>query len=138
MKNHHDKIIWAIILSETSHIFCCGLPIIFSILSLLTGFGIMAALPPQLVFIHDILHKYEPAMILFSASVLLLGWGFYFYAKHMEEKQHNHDCCAHHAQPEKTASKILIIATVLFVVNVSVYFGIHRHGAPIEIHDNHE
>lgn len=64
-------------------------------------------------------------MIVTSGIVLLLGWAVVVYSRKV-------DChstgCAHGAcAPKKNrANMILKIATILFVVNVVIYFGVHR------------
>lgn len=137
MKNHHNKLVWAVILSEASHVFCCVLPTLFSLLSLLSGLGLIVTMPTGLVHIHELLHHYELHMILFSAIVLIFGWWFYFYSK-------KHDChqtgCDHRSciPQKKRARKILIAASILFAINVSVYFGIHRTAMPFMIENRHE
>jgi len=116
---------WAVIASEGMHIFCCVLPTLFSLLGLLAGLGVVAALPPSMIAFHDFMHDWEIPMIATSGAVLLLGWAVVIYSQKM-------DChstgCAHGAcAPKKSrANMILKIATILFVVNVVIYFGVHR------------
>ena len=125
IRKHQNKLIGAIIVSEMSHIVCCGLPIFFSILSLLSGLGLVSALPSSFVWLHDVLHHYELPMLIVSALILGLGWLALWYA----EKMDCHETGCHHepcTPRKKTASKVLIVATILFAINISVYFGIHR------------
>src|SRR5262245_42082343 len=83
----------AIIISEASHIFCCVLPTVFSLVSILSGAGIITTLPHGWVELHEVLHAYEIPMIVFSAAVLALGWGLHYYVEHMgPHEQHKH-CC---------------------------------------------
>ncbi len=123
---HQKKVLWAIVLTEMSHVFCCVLPTLFSLVSLLAGVGIIVTLPGWLGSLHNIMHGYELAMIIFSACVIMLGWAFHFYS--YKEDCHDHGCGHKPCGPTKRrANKILIAATMLFVVNIVIYFGAHRH-----------
>lgn len=116
---------YAVIASEGMHIFCCVFPTVFSLLGLLAGLGVMAALPPSMIAFHDFMHAWEVPMIVASGLVLVLGWAVVFYSRRV-------DChstgCAHGAcAPQKNkAHMILKIASILFVLNVIIYFGVHR------------
>ena len=125
-EKHQKKLFWAILISEASHIFCCVLPTIFSVISVLVGLGIVATMPGWLAGFHDLMHGWEMPMIMLSAGVVALGWGVHFYSL----KYDCHDVGDCHHGPcgpkKRRASKILIAATVLLLVNVSVYFGVHR------------
>ena len=130
MERYRKTLLAAILISETSHIFCCVLPTVFSIVSVLSGIGIISTLPTGWRHVHDMLHHYEVPMIIFSAIVLALGWGMHWYTEHMgPHEQHKH-CCDGHCGP-KGAKKnnihtILKIATILFFVNVTIYLVFHR------------
>ncbi|MCK6418167.1 MAG: hypothetical protein L6Q57_04420 [Alphaproteobacteria bacterium] len=122
---HKKAILWAVILSETSHIFCCVLPTLFSVLSLLAGLGMVSLMPPVFVEMHEMLHAYEVPIIAASGLVLLLGWVLHRHA----QKVDCHDTGCHHGPcgtQKGLSHRILLIATLLFVVNVSVYLIFHR------------
>lgn len=120
-----SKIIWAVIATETSHVFCCVLPTLFSLVSLLSGFGLIVTIPGWLVDIHDALHEYELPMIGFSSAVVALGWGLHYFS--IKNDCHDHGCHHEPCGPRKrTASKILVAATVLLSFNMLIYFGVHR------------
>jgi hypothetical protein len=122
---HKKAILYAVILSEASHIFCCVLPTVFSVLSLLAGLGMVSALPPFMIELHEMLHAYEVVIICFSAFILALGWGLFWHAQRVD----CHSTGCHHGPcaPKKNTSKIiLLIATALFAVNVTVYLVFHR------------
>lgn len=125
MQKHRKKIYWALILSETSHVFCCVLPTLFSVLSLLVGAGLIGALPTFMVDFHHVIHHYELPIVVASFIILGLGWALDYYA-HKVDCHHtgcHHGSCA----PKKyKAHKILIIATVLFVANLAIYLVLHR------------
>ena len=124
-EKHQKRLFWAILATETSHVFCCVLPTLFSLASILTGLGVLATMPGWLDALHTHMHDWELPMITLSAVVVFLGWGLYFYSRKID----CHDTGCHHepCEPKKnTASKILIAASILLVFNVSIYFGIHR------------
>lgn len=131
MQKYQKPIFWAIILSETSHVFCCVLPTVFSILSLLSGLGLMAAMPGWMESLHGVMHSWETTMIGVSALVIALGWGLYFYSRGTECR--DHQCCHGNCGSRKRLSKkILLAATVLLGFNLTIYFVFHRHQDEIE------
>lgn len=143
MQKMKNTIYWAVLASETSHIFCCVLPTVFSILSLLAGLGLATVVPVWLEDLHAVLHEWELPLILLSGFVVLIGWGLYIYSKKID----CHDTgCAHGAcEPRKdTANLILKVATILFIVNVSIYGVFHRGigvfmpSAEIKVEQAHE
>lgn len=119
---------WAVILSETSHVFCCVFPTLFSLIGLLAGIGMVATLPPFMIELHDMLHHWELPMIAFSGGILAFGWGATLYSEKVEtDHVHGPDCVHHHGDHKnKKVHLVLKIATVLFVFNVFVYTTIHR------------
>lgn len=152
MKNHakvQKSLIWAVIVSETSHIFCCVLPTVFSLFSLLAGAGMIAVMPPFMVRFHDVMHHWELPMIAFSAAVLVFGWlAMIYHDRHGCDHGHDHDhgkgaqghhhhheegCCSHShhvhtgMMKARTARLVLKIATVLFAFNLLIYVGLHRY-----------
>lgn len=144
MKQSMQKpLIWAVVLSESSHVFCCVLPTIFSVMSLLAGVGVVAAMPTFMVTMHDFLHAWELPMIGLSGLILALGWGAVWYSDKID--CHDSGCCHGACAPKKgKAHLVLKIATVLFVLNVLVYFTVHRstwfatHIAASAAHDHAE
>ena len=119
------SLVWAVILSESMHLFCCVLPTIVSVMGLLAGLGVVVALPSGILALHDFLHDWEMPMIAFSGGILAVGWAVVRYSDRM-------DChstgCAHGAcDPRKSrAHLVLKIATALFFFNVMVYTLVHR------------
>jgi hypothetical protein len=130
MEKYRKTVLTALLISETSHIFCCGLPIIFSVVSILSGLGIVSTLPAGWTHLHDFLHHWEAPMIIISGIILALGWGLHHYTEHMgPHDQHKHCCdgqCGTKAQKKNKVHVILKVATVLFVLNVTIYFAYHR------------
>lgn len=118
--------------TEASHIFCCVLPTVFSVLSLLVGLGVIGAVPAGITYFHDAMHAWEIPIIITSGVVILFGWFLHDYARKMdcEAMGEGHEVCE---VRKKTSAKVLKIATVLFMINVSVYFLVHR---PTDQHDH--
>ena len=110
--------------SGLSHLFCCGVPFVISILSLVANAGFLASLPSGLEYFHELMHGYEKGLFVFSAFILLLGWGLHFVAKRMD--CHSTGCSHPPCDTKKTKSSwILIVATIIFVVNAASYFLFH-------------
>lgn len=119
------SLLWAVVLSESSHVFCCVFPTLFSLMGLLASFGLVVAMPGYVVELHDLMHAWEVPMILFSGIILVLGW----IVVHYSEKMDCHDTgCGHGAcgKSKKRAHLVLKVATVVFVANVLIYTFIHR------------
>lgn len=125
MERLRKSIIWAVVASEASHIFCCVLPTLFSLMGLLAGAGLIVAMPGPLVALHDILHDWEVLMVLGSGVILLVGWGLHILAARMD--CHDTGCRHEPCTPNKNrAGFVLKIATLLFMVNVLVFLVVHR------------
>ncbi|MGB0719683.1 MAG: hypothetical protein ACPGRX_04370 [Bdellovibrionales bacterium] len=115
----------AVLAAETSHVFCCVLPTVFSLLSLLAGFGLIGAMPSGMLQFHDAMHEWEVPIIIASGVVIVLGWALHDYARRID--CHDTGCGHGPCEPKKKRSaKVLKIASVLFLVNVSVYVLVHR------------
>lgn len=125
MQRLQKSIMAAVIASEVSHVFCCVLPVLFSVLSLLAGLGMVSAMPQIFVDLHQMIHAYEVPMITLSAVVLGFGWLLYYVSRKLD--CHDTGCGHGPCEPRKqNAHVILKIATVLFVINLSIYVGLHR------------
>ena len=121
-------LLWTTIIATCSHIFCCILPGIFGLLALLSGFGIVVSMPGWVEGLHDKMHGIELPVLIFSGTIVGAGWLAHFYSK-------EHDChdigdCHHEScQPrKKQVCRILLLATLLFAINLTVYIGFHRQG----------
>ena len=117
---------WAILASETSHVFCCVLPTLAGVLSLLSGLGVIGVLPAGMLEFHDMMHHWEVPMVIASGVILALGWGLYMISKRMD----CHDTGCHHGDctPKKNKSTLILkAASVLFVVNAIIYLTFHYH-----------
>ena len=124
-KIKRKAIVWAVIVSESSHIFCCVLPTLFSIVSLMAGAGVISVMPGFMVELHEVMHGYEVPMIIVSAFILAFGWGLHWYSKKVD--CHDTGCCHEPCGPKKDKVQMLLIgASLLFLVNVSVYMVFHR------------
>lgn len=128
MQRIRSAMSWAILVSETSHVFCCVIPSIVSLLSLLTGMGLMSALPVGLLGFHEFMHAYEVPMIAVSGIILAAGWGLHALSQRLDCR--GTGCCHEPCAPKKSKdSKMLRFATVLYAVNLLVYFMFHYHAA---------
>lgn len=133
-EKQNNKFIWAVIATETSHVFCCVLPTLFSLISLLSGFGLIITIPGWMETLHDTMHGLELPMIVFSAFIVFIGWGLHYYS--VKNDCHDHGCHHKPCGPRKrAASKILIAASVLLCFNLVIYFGVHRP-ADLQIHSD--
>jgi hypothetical protein len=115
----------ALIASEASHVFCCVLPTVFSIIGLLAGLGMVGVMPLWLDGLHTLIHSWEVPIILFSGAIICFGWAVHLYSARIDCHDHG---CAHGpcAPTKKKSSMILKIATLLFLVNVIVFGVFHR------------
>ncbi len=136
MERLKSGIFWAVLVSETSHVFCCVLPTVVSLISLMAGAGMLSALPGPVLAIHDALHAYEIPMICGSALILLAGWVMHYISLRL-------DCrgtgCAHEpCAPKKDRTKMLLIgATVLFCFNLTIYLCFHAGHESFEAEAHH-
>lgn len=113
-----------IIASETTHIFCCALPVLVSTFSLLSVLGLVAVAPQPILYLHDVIHDYEIPLIIFSGVILALGWGLFMLSLKLDCRSQGceHEPCT---PQKKRTSTILKVATVLFVFNVTIYALVH-------------
>ncbi len=129
----------AILLSEVSHLFCCVLPVLAAVASLLVGAGFLPALAWPL---HDLIHRYEVPLIVFSAVIIAAGWGVYLLALRTDCQALGHHEAHCHKVTRKTRT-VLVIGTALFLFNLAVYLFLHRElgileppGAPAPAHES--
>jgi fumarate reductase subunit D len=116
MQKLKTAVFWTVLASETGHVFCCVMPTIVTILSLLSGLG--------LISFHEFMHDWEVPIIVASALILALGWALHFVSLKLD----CHDTGCHHGAcaPKKVStSKLLWIATGLFAVNLTIYLTLH-------------
>lgn len=108
---------WVLLVSLTSHIFCCVLPTVFSVVSALSGVGLLSASMPAVHFIHEITHDFEHVLLSFSAFMLMISWGAYLYSRQID--CHNTGCQHGPCDSKKDRSKLILwVASALFVFNV--------------------
>jgi hypothetical protein len=96
------------------HLFCCGLPMGSALLGVFAGVGVLSPVIPAL---HEVLHDFEVPLLVFSGAMVGLGWALQHHGSHVD----CHDSGCHHAPcgtRKKQASKLLLLATGLFVVNL--------------------
>lgn len=114
-----------VLASEISHIFCCVLPILFSLFSLMAGAGMIGALPPVFEQVHAFMHGWEVPMIITSAVIMAMGWGVYYLSKKLD--CHDTGCGHGPCEPRKEKAHVILkIASLLFLINVSVYVFLHK------------
>ncbi len=110
--------------SGAGHIFCCVLPTVLSFTILMVGIGLIGALPIWIENMHETMHYYEMPILVFSAVVLVLGWGAIYLGKKID--CHDTGCQHGPCEPNKNRSvTILKIATCLFLINISAYTVFH-------------
>ncbi len=115
---------WVVVLSELSHVFCCALPSVFSVINILVGVGLVGAMPIWMEEFHHLMHGWELPLILMSGSVLVVGWTLHFVSKSID--CHGTGCAHEPCEPKKEhAARVLKIATLLFVANITIYLSIH-------------
>ena len=125
MERMQKSIFWAIVATETSHLFCCVLPTIFSIVSFLAGVGLVSAMPAGLESLHHFIHRWEIPLIIFSGVTIALGWAIDRFAGRVD--CHDTGCVHEPCSTRKNkAHKVLIIASILFVFNIVIYMAFHQ------------
>ncbi len=124
MKRTQKLTSYLALISEVSHVFCCVLPSIFSILTMMVGLGILGAVPVGMTQFHDLMHGWEVPIMIASGAILLLGWALHMISEKLDCRSTGceHEPCT---PKKKKTSRILKIATLLFVINVGVYTFVH-------------
>ncbi len=124
MSSFQKAINASLIIILSSHMFCCVLPMVISFTSLITGLGFLTSSPAVEAF-HEVTHRFETPLLLISFVMLFLGWGINIYRQRHDVACCHHTGCSHEScVPKKqTAYKILIIATLLFLINFAIYLG---------------
>lgn len=82
-------------------------------------------MPAGMEFLHSALHDYEIPMIATSGLIILMGWMLHYIAYRIDCRTTGcvHEPCG---PKKKRSGKVLMIATGLFVINVSAYFLLHH------------
>lgn len=126
MSRFHRHLSVAVLLSEFSHVFCCVLPTIFTVLSFAANLGMITVLPGFILDWHEHLHAYEVPIIVVSGMMLLVGW-----LAHLSSRQvdcHDHGCEHPPCDTRKTTnSRILIGASILFALNLCIFAFVHKN-----------
>ena len=125
MQKIQKALFWTIVASESTHVFCCVLPTLVSVISLIAGMSALSFLPGFILEIHETLHAYEVPTIAFSGLMLAVGWGLHNYSRKLDCADDS--CCAHEScAPKKDHTFMIMVgATVLFAFNILVYFTFH-------------
>lgn len=111
-KNGLSEIVafFAPLLTIFMHIFCCGLPILFAILS--SVFDIYLTIP----FLQENANT-EFYVLIFSAALLCISYVLYFNRK---------ECCHTHKRRKFYNKIVLIIATIIFFISIFIHFVDHN------------
>ncbi len=119
-----------VIASQSTHILCCGLPLLVSLAGLVSGLGLTALLPPGFEAFHDKIHYYELPILAVSGVILALGWVLHVISMRLDCRETagcHHEPCA----PKKKSSfALLVAASLLFAVNAMFFLwhhGVHEH-----------
>ncbi|HPQ50747.1 MAG: hypothetical protein KDJ26_07385 [Alphaproteobacteria bacterium] len=132
MSNLHKHFGWAVLASELSHVFCCVLPTLVTVLGVLSNIGLIGAAPGFILDLHKTIHAYEIPIIVFSGVMVALGWSVHLASREVD--CHNTGCVHPPCSGKKSGnSKILIIASLLFLANLVIYFGIHQNLLDLEL-----
>lgn len=128
---------WTMVGTIFGHMLCCGLPTAVSLISFLSGAGLMATLPFGLATLHDTIHAYETHLIVFSGVMVAFGWGLHEISRCID----CHDTgCGHPpcAPKKKRSTKLLVLATLLFVMNLAIHYSVdHSAATKIDLHAEH-
>ncbi len=109
MKNKAIKI--GIIASLLPHVFCCGVPIALSVISLFV---------PRIAHAEFIPHWFEPWLFVFSGLMLALSW-------YLVVRDCRCDCDhCHGAHNHKTQKIILAIITAVFIISILLHVIAHH------------
>lgn len=115
----HRFVHWVVLFTFVGHIFCCGLPLVVSFLSVIVGLGLLSGVLPALDHVHHVVHGYETGLVIFSGVMLALGW----IAQWASTRLDCHDTgCDHPPCDTKKVrnARILGVATALFMFNLIV------------------
>lgn len=108
MKNKAVK--FGIAATILPHIFCCGLPILLSVIGLIA---------PDAAHFHIIPHAAEPWIFVISGCLLALSWM-------MVLRECACDCEHCHGAHSHRAQKIILgIVTVAFVASILLHVAVH-------------
>ena len=122
----------AVLISELGHVFCCVLPTIFTVLSFAANIGLIGMAPSWLMEIHARIHHYEVPIIIFSGVILILGWVAFYLSRKVD--CHDTGCGHPPCDTGKTENgKIMVIATILFLINLSIYAFVHKNILHLDI-----
>ncbi|MCB1556261.1 MAG: hypothetical protein KDJ15_03005 [Alphaproteobacteria bacterium] len=112
---------WSLLVTLSSHVFCCVLPTVVSLAGLAAGLGVTSGMLEGLSTLHEALHHAERPLLAFSAVMLATGWSVYLYSRKID--CHNTGCVHAPCAPrKKCAGGILALATALFALNAGTLF----------------
>lgn len=104
------------LLTSVTHIFCCGLPLVMSIIGLGTVIGLSG-----IHAIHDVMHQYEVDILIGSGILLAIGGIVQIIAWRLDCREDGactHTPCA----PKKNKSLILLLlAATFYIINLLMF-----------------
>jgi hypothetical protein len=128
---------WMVVATEISHVFCCVLPTLVTVFAVIVNAGLLSASPVFLESIHDVIHDYEAPIILFSGFMMLIGWAVHIAATKAD--CHATGCVHSPCEIQKSKNlRILQLATILFFVNIVIYFAVHKNMFDLTFFSPHE
>ncbi len=104
------------------HLFCCGIPLVMSVLSLAASTGLIL---PEIVE-SDTLHHYEEYLVIFSGTLLVLTGVLQWIAARyncVDDGDCSHEPCD---RKKITARQIYAVSCGLFLINLFLLFS-HAH-----------
>lgn len=110
----------SVLAMSLSHILCCGIPAVLSIINLLAGIGLIATIPASMTGLHEILHDIELPMVVVSAALLVFGWAMHLSTYSMRCTSTG---CEHPPCPKTKRRNMMLLsaASLLFAVNFCMY-----------------
>lgn len=128
---------WIVLLTSSSHVFCCVLPTIVGLVNVLANVGMFSIWVPQLEAWHAMMHGHEMNILIFSG--VMLGIAAIVDMISIQIDCHSTGCTHGSCEPSKDrAAIILLIATVLFAFNTASYFFAHHLTDPAAITTTHQ
>lgn len=119
------------VLTGSSHVFCCVLPTVVGIVNVFANLGMFSLWVPQFTALHDLMHDHE--MTILMVSGVMLGIAAIVDMISIQIDCHSTGCTHGSCEPAKDrATMILLVATLLFAFNTASYFFAHQLAAPAE------
>ena len=113
------------VLTSSSHIFCCVLPTAIGVINVFANLGIASIWVPQFNAWHEMMHAHEMQILMFSG--VMLGIAALVDMVSIQIDCHSTGCTHGCCEPVKDrATLILLVASVLFAFNTATYYFGHK------------